>query len=289
MEKTPRHGFVQCFSPSGPHRMAYQEWGDAHNPQVLVCVHGLTRAASDFNAIAQVLCAHYRVICPDLVGRGESDWLMQPMFYALPQYMADMTSLLAHLHLKQVDWFGTSLGGLIGLMMAGFVQPLVRRLLLNDIGPHISTTGMMRLASYVGRSPIFKTQAEGIIYLNQLCASFGEHTIAEWTTLNGPMLRHRHNGWALHYDPAIIVPFSAVEPVHAVALEVNLWKALDAFQGRMLVVRGADSDFLSSETVSVMVQRGRHVQSEEIAHVGHAPSFVHSPQIALAHRFFLGE
>ena len=109
---------LQCMSPAGLHQMAYKEWGDPANPAVLVCVHGVTRVSDDFDKLAAALCDRYRVICPDVVGRGRSSWLANPQFYQLPQYVSDMVTLIARLDVPQVDWFGTSMGALVGLGLA---------------------------------------------------------------------------------------------------------------------------------------------------------------------------
>ena len=146
---------VQCLSPSGLHRMAYLEWGDPRNPNVVICVHGLTRNARDFDALARSLSGHYRVVCPDVVGRGDSDWLAEPMHYVLPQYLADMVTLVARLDVAQVHWVGTSMGGLIGMLLAGQKASPVGRLVLNDAGPVVTRVSLERIATYVGVAPTF--------------------------------------------------------------------------------------------------------------------------------------
>ena len=133
----PRQRYVQCASPAGLHRVAYTEWGDPANPRVLVCVHGLTRSGRDFDKVAEALCREYRVVCPDIVGRGLSDWLADSKYYGIAQYVSDMVTLIARLNVETVDWFGTSMGGLIGTAFAGLPNSPIRKLLLNDVGPHI--------------------------------------------------------------------------------------------------------------------------------------------------------
>src|SRR5690606_23554880 len=115
----PRLNRVSCLSPAGLHRMAYWEWGDPQNDRVLLCVHGLTRTGRDFDALARRLCQEYRVVCPDVVGRGMSDWLSEPAYYIVPQYLADMVTLIARLNPRVLHWFGTSMGGMIGMTLAG--------------------------------------------------------------------------------------------------------------------------------------------------------------------------
>lgn len=283
---TPRFSSVQCLSPSGLHRMTYTEWGDADNPRVLLCVHGLTRCGRDFDVLAQALASDYRVICPDVVGRGQSDWLRNPAGYLVPQYVSDMVTLIARLDVPQVDWFGTSMGGLIGMGLAGLPDTPIRRLLLNDVGPHIDPQSLVRIAQYLGAPQRFATQDEAVAYLWAISSSFGPHTPQEWRALSLPLLRQDGDGYVLRYDPAIAVAFAGVTPDAAIAGEAVLWASLAAFPGKTLVVRGEHSDLLSRETVAAMVARGQHVRSVEIPGVGHAPTFVHADQVGIARQFF---
>ena len=163
--------------------------GDAANPRVLVCVHGLTRTGRDFDALARALCGDYRVVCPDVAGRGRSDWLADPHGYVLPQYAADMVTLIARLNVEQVDWFGTSMGGLIGMALAGLPKSPVRKLLLNDVGPRVAPSAIERIGAYLGLPVRFKTFEEGLAYLQTISASFGRHTPEQWRELNGAILK----------------------------------------------------------------------------------------------------
>ncbi len=186
---SPRLGFVQCISPAGLHRMAYHEWGEPTNPRVLMCVHGLTRTGRDFDTVAAALCGEYRVVCPDVVGRGRSDWLADPRRYVVPQYVSDMVTLIARLNVEQLDWFGTSMGGLIGMGLAGLPKSPVRKLLLNDVGPRIAASAVERIGAYLGLPVRFKTFEEGLAYLQTISASFGRHTPEQWRELNGAIAR----------------------------------------------------------------------------------------------------
>ena len=280
--------FVECVSSnaSGLHRMAYHTWGDPSNPRVLICVHGLTRRGSDFANLANVLCKDYYVVCPDVVGRGDSDYLENPMLYGIPQYVADMTTLVARLNVMSVDWFGTSMGGLIGMVYAGMPDSPIRRILINDVGPRIEPESLKRLSSYVGQPFAYANRADALTVLNRICASFGSHTPDEWERLNGPLLKEEQGMWSLHYDPKIVIPFAAVNPVLAKAGEMALWSHYEAIAVPILIVRGGDSDLLSSATVDEMLQRNPHARSITIPGVGHAPAFMKSEQIALAAEFF---
>ncbi|MCY0858465.1 alpha/beta fold hydrolase [Cupriavidus sp. D39] len=289
---SPRLGFVQCISPAGLHRMAYHEWGEPTNPRVLMCVHGLTRTGRDFDTVAAALCGEYRVVCPDVVGRGRSDWLADPRRYVVPQYVSDMVTLIARLNVEQLDWFGTSMGGLIGMGLAGLPKSPVRKLLLNDVGPRIAASAVERIGAYLGLPVRFKTFEEGLAYLQTISASFGRHTPEQWRELNGAILKPVQGAegleWGLHYDLAMALPFRETTPEQVSAGEVALWQMFEAIQAPTLVVRGAQSDLLTRETVAEMVARGRNVTSVEVPDVGHAPTFIDPAQVVIAKQFFLG-
>ncbi|GLU30237.1 alpha/beta hydrolase [Trinickia caryophylli] len=286
----PRQGFVQCANPNGLHRMAYTEWGDPDNPRVLVCVHGLTRSGRDFDRVARALADVYRVVCPDVVGRGLSDWLPDPARYAVPQYVADMVTLIARLGVETVDWFGTSMGGLIGMSLAGLTGTPIRKLLVNDIGPHIEPEALARIGSYVGQPARFESLEEGIDHAALLAASFGPLTHEQWREINTPLLRQRKDGaWEFRYDPGIAMPFAAADVQANMAGEAMLWHLFEAIACPVLIVRGALSDLLSRDTVAQMIERGRAVTSIEVPGVGHAPAFVDPEQIGIARRFFAGD
>jgi pimeloyl-ACP methyl ester carboxylesterase len=285
----PRQRYVQCISPGGLHRIAYTEWGDPHNPRVLVCVHGLTRSGRDFDRFAAAMAATHRVVCPDVAGRGLSSWLADPNYYGVAQYVADMVTLIARLEVESVEWFGTSMGGLIGMALAGLKDSPIRKMLLNDVGPHIEPDALTRIGSYLGKPERFETQQQGIEHAALLAQSFGPLTPDEWREINTPLLHERDGAWQFRYDPRIAQPFAAVTPELAAAGEAALWRSFAAIEGPVLVVRGAQSDLLSRETLAQMVERGRNVTSAEIAGVGHAPAFLDAQQIGLARRFFIGE
>jgi cobalt-zinc-cadmium efflux system protein len=278
--------YVQCSSGESSHRMAYHAWGDPNNPKVLICVHGLTRRGSDFATLAKAMCDDYYVVCPDVVGRGDSDRLSNPMQYAVPQYVADMAELVKSLGVTQVDWFGTSMGGLIGMVYAAMPNSPIRRMLINDVGPRIEPEAIKRLGTYVGQPFSFANRSDALERINQICASFGEHTPQEWEIYNGPMLVQEAGKWIMHYDPNIAVPFASVNPIMAKAGEMAMWHAFKQIHIPMLIIRGGDSDLLSAATVAEMCKVNPYARSIEIPHVGHAPAFVKSEQIALAKEFF---
>lgn len=277
--------YVECSSGDEKHRMAYHAWGNPSNP-VLMCVHGLTRRGSDFKTLALAMCKDYYVVCPDIVGRGDSDRLSNPMLYAVPQYVSDIATLVKKLGVSQVDWFGTSMGGLIGMVYAAMPNSPIRRMLINDVGPRIEPEAIKRLGSYVGQPFAFANREDALTRLNEICASFGEHTPQEWEIYNGPMLIQKEGKWIMHYDPDISVPFASVNPIMAKAGEMAMWHAFKQIHIPMLIVRGGNSDLLSAATVAEMCKVNPYARSIEIPNVGHAPAFVKPEQIALAKEFF---
>ena len=277
--------FVECSSGDEKHRMAYHAWGNPGN-KVLLCVHGLTRRGSDFKTLAQAMCKDHYVVCPDVVGRGESDRLINPMSYAVPQYVADIATLVKKLGVTQVDWLGTSMGGLIGMVYAAMPNSPIRRMIINDVGPKIEPEAIKRLGSYVGQPFTFSDRSEALQRLNEICATFGEHTPEEWEIYNGPMLIQKDGKWIMHYDPDISVPFASVNPIMAKAGEMAMWHAFKQIHIPMLIVRGGNSDLLSAATVAQMCKVNPYARSIEIPNVGHAPAFVKPEQIALAKEFF---
>ena len=277
----PELRFVTCAHPGGLHRLAYWEWGDPRNDQVVLCVHGLTRSGRDFDPLAHALAEGYRVICPDMVGRGRSDWMTDPMLYQVPQYVADCVTLIARLDVDSVSWVGTSMGGLIGMALAAMDGAPIRRLLLNDVGPVLSLAGLTRIRDYVGSDPRFPSFEAGEAVVKTLAADFGPLTDAQWRVLTRHTVLPRKDGsWGLHYDPAIAVPFRA-QPL--VALE--LWPLYDPIRCPTWVVRGARSDLLGAEVAEEMTQRGPRATRVEVEGVGHAPTFIPQDQIDIVKRF----
>ena len=284
---TPRLRHVQCLDSRGLHRMAYWEWGDPANERVLVCVHGLARQGRDFDTLAADLCAHYRVVCPDVVGRGRSDWLADPMGYAIPAYVADMVTLLARLDAAQVDWVGTSMGGLIGLGVAALAGSPLRRLVLNDVGPSIEPASLARIGTYLGAPLRWATLDEAADALWAISQSFGPHTREQWLALTRPQLMADGTGFKPHYDPAIALPFRAITPEIARAGEAALWAAWDSLALPVLLLRGAESDLLSKATAQAMSERGPKARCVEFAGVGHAPTLVQPAQRQVVRDFLL--
>lgn len=274
-----------CASPKGLHRMAYVEWGDPRNRDVLVCVHGLTRSGRDFDDLARALCGQFRVVCPDLAGRGDSDKLPDPMLYGVPQYVADMVTLIARLDCEALSWVGTSLGGLVGMALAAQPGNPIKKLVLNDAGPVISRAAMQRIAAYVGVIPKFATLEKAEEYVRTISAPFGPHTDAQWRTLTEHWVREQPDGtWRPHYDARMAVAFRASMPEEG---DLELWPFYDAIRCPTLVLRGELSDLLSRDTATAMTRRGPKAKLVEVRGVGHAPTLMHAGQIALVRDFLL--
>ncbi len=282
---------VQCLGARGLHRMAYWEWpcSGGAGDHVLVCAHGISRQGRDFDTLARAMQDRYRVVCPDVVGRGESDRLADPSGYQIPAYVADMVTLLARLDARTVHWLGTSMGGLIGIALAGLPGSPIERLVLNDVGPAIDAAGIARIADYVGLPLSWASKDEAADYLLTISQGFGPHSRAEWMALTRPMLRRDGDRWRLHYDPAIGAPLKAITPAAAAAGEAALWAAYDAIRGPTLVLRGADSDVLAATTAEAMAARGPRARIHSFAGVGHAPTLVAADQVAVVREFLLAD
>jgi len=287
MQQEPRLNHVQCLDSRGLHRMAYWEWGDAANPRVLVCAHGLSRQGRDFDTLARALCADYRVVCPDVVGRGQSDWLADPTGYQLPAYVGDMVTLLARLDAASVHWVGTSMGGLIGLGLTALPNSPIQRLVLNDVGPTIQADAIARIGTYLGAPIRWNSLDEAADYLWSISLGFGPHSREEWLALTRPMLKSDGSGFKPHYDPAIAVPFRALTPEAAASGEAALWFMYDAIRVPTLLLRGAHSDLLTRETAQAMTRRGPKARLVEFEGVGHAPTLLAPDQVAAVREFLL--
>jgi pimeloyl-ACP methyl ester carboxylesterase len=301
----PQLEFVDCPHPEGHHRMAYWRWGNAQAQRVLVCAHGLTRQGRDFDRLAQALVAQsteaLQVICPDVAGRGQSEWLNNPALYQIPQYAADMLAMLGQvqaqlgsLPMQSLDWVGTSMGGLIGLVLSG--QPglplpsPIRRLVLNDVGPAITWTSVQRMQGYVGLYGQYRDLDEAAAQLWTLSQGFGPVLPEVWREMSSHMTRPgTQGGLTLHYDPAIGVPLRAMTPDMAAAGEATLWALYDQVQAQTLLIRGQDSDLLTPETALEMTQRGPHARLETWPGFGHAPTLTGEDQIRALASFLLSD
>lgn len=295
----PTLQFVDCADANGGHRMAYWQWGNPAASHVVVCVHGLTRQGRDFDVLAQALCkqadGQIRVVCPDVVGRGKSDWLKDPQGYQIAQYATDMLAMLAQLQAGTLDWLGTSMGGLIGMALAGqpgsppFAQ--MRRLVLNDVGPVIEWQALQRIGQYLGRTGAFADEQQAADALWKVSQTFGPHTPAQWLAFTRPMLKPLGDGsgrLTLHYDPGLALPYAAFTQEAAAQGEALLWAAYDQITADTLILRGAASDLLSGTTATAMTQRGPKARVIEFPGIGHAPTLLAPDQVQAVLSFLLG-
>lgn len=275
---------LRCPDARGSHRMAFRVWGDPGNPRVLVCVHGLTRNSRDFDFLARALAGQYRVVCPDVAGRGGSDWLADKGAYGIPQYVSDMLVLLARLDVEQVDWVGTSMGGLIGMSLAALPDSPIRRLVLNDVGPVITRASLQRIAAYVGQPLAWDSLEAAGAYLRQICAPFGSLTEEQWQHLIHHSLARGGDGrWRFTYDPDIALPFRNAYLLQ----DVQLWPLYEAIRCPVLALRGATSDLLTREVWLAMGERGPRATLIEIPGVGHAPMLMEEDQIRRVRDYLL--
>jgi pimeloyl-ACP methyl ester carboxylesterase len=280
----PRRRSVQCASPAGLHRIAYREWGDPRNREVLICVHGLTRSGRDFDELSRALCAQFRIVCPDVAGRGDSDRLADPKLYSWSQYVADMVTLIARLDVEAVHWLGTSMGGLVGMALAALPATPVKKLVLNDAAPVIGKAALERIAAYVGQARKFASVEEAERYVRQISAPFGPHSDAQWRFLTETWLRRNDDGsFRPHYDTRIAEAYRASMPEK----DLELWHLYDAIRCPTLLLRGEHSDVVSRQTAAEMARRGPKAKLIEFRGVGHAPTLLHPDQIAAVRDFIL--
>ena len=272
-----------CLGPRSFYRMAYVEWPGPAAARPIVCVHGLTRNGRDFDKLAAALATGARIVCPDMPGRGKSDWLDAAESYAYPTYLAAIGALLARLDVAEIDWVGTSMGGIIGMALAALPGTPIRRLVLNDIGPFIPAAGLARLGTYVGSDPSFADIAALEADLRRIAAPFGPLAAEDWRHLAAISVRRRPDGTVGYaYDPKIGNAFKG-EPA-----DVDLWATWDAIKVPTLVVRGADSDLLRHEDARAMTERGPRARLVELPGIGHAPALMAPDQIALVCDFLRG-
>jgi len=297
---TPQLIHIDCPHPQGQHRMACWVWGAESATHVLVAVHGLTRQGRDFDRLAQALLARsaqpLQVICPDVVGRGRSEWLTESALYQPPQYAADLMVMLQQRHaqapIRQLDWVGTSMGGLIGMVLAG--QPglplpvPLHRMVLNDVGPSITWTSVQRMQQYVGQCGRFDNLAEAAAALRQLSQGFGPVPEDIWLELCSHMVRQLPDGGlTLHYDPAIGEPIRALTSDVAEAAEAMVWSLYEQIRGQVLLIRGADSDLLTEDTARAMTERGPRARLLQWSGYGHAPTLTDPVHIDSLANFLL--
>jgi pimeloyl-ACP methyl ester carboxylesterase len=265
----------------GFHRIHYLEWGTppkGTRKETLVCVHGITRNAHDFDYFAEHMCDKYRVICPDVVGRGESDHLPDHQGYDYLQYNADMNALLARLNETQVDWLGSSMGGIIGMVLASVAQSPIRRLIINDIGPEISREPLTRIGDYIGKSGEFDTPEDVEKYFREIYSEFGPMSDDDWKHMVHFSTRRTKTGkYRLKMDPSVGDAFR-----DSISLfDVDLWETWEKITCPVLILRGKNSSFLSEEIAHKMLTCGPEATLVEFDDVGHTPTLRNEEQVAV--------
>ncbi|MEQ1517585.1 MAG: alpha/beta hydrolase [Usitatibacteraceae bacterium] len=276
-----KHGHYAGLTTNGFHRVHYTEWGEADNPRVLICAHGLTRCGRDFDTLAKSLEKHYRVICPDVAGRGESEWLSNKADYNYAQYMNDFCALIARTGVETVHWVGTSMGGIAGMLLASYANTPITRMVINDVGSFIPKASLERIGMYLGASPRF-ADFDSIVMAVRAVSPFGEMSDETWRELTLPLVRQAADGsWQFRYDPGIGDAFK-IGAIQDVDLSL-VWEKVNC---PVLITRGADSDLLLKPTFESMCRK-RGVRGVEFAHVGHAPMFQEASQIEAVHAFLL--
>ena len=277
-----REDSILCLDPHGFHRMRYVEWGDKANPRVLICVHGLTRNARDFDYLAERFADAYRVVCADVAGRGLSEWLRDKSDYNYPVYCADMAALIAKLGAESVDWLGTSMGGLIGMILAGLPGSPVRKLVMNDVGSVLPKAALERIGLYLGRDPSFDS-FDAMEAAVRGVSPFGDLKPEQWRHLTIHAARQDEQGrWRLRYDPGI------AENFHKAPLaEVDMRGYWNCVPGPVLLLRGEHSDLLLPENVEEMCRRP-HTEAVVVPATGHPPMLMDEAQVMAVRRFLLG-
>lgn len=278
----PSAGSFPYTDENGTVWLAFTDFGERPRERVVVCVHGLTRNGRDFDRLAAAMLKDYRVIEVDVAGRGRSGWLADKSAYGYPTYLKHMEALLDYRGLKQVDWIGTSMGGVLGMLLAARPESPIRRLILNDVGPFIPRAALERIGDRVGKDPRFRNLQEAAAYFREVYADFGIPDEVGWSDLTLHSTVRQENGtYALHYDPAIGDAFQ--EPMQ----DVDLWAVWDAIECPVLVLRGERSDVLTRETAREMTRRGPKAELVEFPDCGHAPALMSEEQIRVVHKWLL--
>lgn len=266
---------------NGFHKVNYFTWGHPNPNRTTIAVHGLTRNAHDFDFLAQHLSKDYHVICPDIVGRGLSDWLRNKTDYGYPLYLSDMASLISRLNVDSVNWIGTSMGGIIGMMLAAQENSPIKKLVINDVGTHIPATALQRLAKYVGLNPTFSSLRDAEDYFRKTYSSFGNLTDEQWRhmTVHG-VFKTKDGLYQLSYDPAIVNVFN-VQPIVDIDLSY-FWLKITC---PVLLIRGKESDLLSKNTVNWMKMSKPSMKFVEFDDCGHAPHLMSTEHVQIIKEF----
>ena len=278
MTNTVRQYRFSCKNTYDTHQIFWREWGDAQSSKILFCVHGLTRNSKDFDPLAKRLAqSGYRVIAPDMVGRGESNWLENPLDYGMHQYVADCQALIRHLQISKLNWLGTSMGGLIGIVLASQDNPPIQSLILNDIGPFVPASALQKIAHYVGQHVYFRLWQDAYDYILETYQAYGISDEKDWWYLTRCSFHESEDGLITrNYDPAIATAFQGISEQ-----DVDIWSLYARIDTPVMVLRGALSEVLLKSTAMRMMETRPHADIYEFSDIGHAPALLDSGQISI--------
>jgi pimeloyl-ACP methyl ester carboxylesterase len=266
-------------APQGEIGINYMEWTGPPDSRTVICAHGLTRNSRDFDFLARQLSTEMTVICPDMPGRGESDWLNGGSDYGFPTYLRIAKALVAHLAVDSIDWVGTSMGGILGMQYAAESDNPIRKLVLNDVGAVVPKAALRTIARYVGDDPLFDTLDQLEDYLRDVHCGFGKLSDEQWRHMAEHS--HRMNGtkFALKYDPKIgdATRWMRWMPLWLLT-DAKMWDTYDAITCPTLLLRGEESTILQLSTAKEMTKSGPKAELIEFAEVGHAPALMSSDQ-----------
>lgn len=270
--------------PGGFHRIHYCEWGPPAAERMVVCVHGYSGNGRDFDPLAQALSVDRRVLCPDMAGRGQSDWFASALEYHFPQFLSDLNAMLARSGAQSVDWVGTSMGGLLGLLLAAQPGSPIRRLVLNDVGAFLPGPALRHIGRNLEAPASFPSLKAVESHLRRTRAEWGPIDDAQWRRWAKHHAREVGGAFRLHYDPAI------ARHTHPMSMTPGLyfWDAWQRVQIPTLLIRGEDSTVFPRMVAESMLLRHPHATLEEIPGCGHAPALVSKAQIALVRDFLEG-
>ncbi|KTD36155.1 hydrolase/acyltransferase [Legionella nautarum] len=287
-----KRDYVLCVSDEGYHRVAYTEWGKVNSESpTVICVHGLTRNSRDFDALADYLSTQgSHVFCPDVVGRGDSSWLKNAHDYNFKRYIIDLSNLISRTGAKEIDWIGTSMGGLLGIIMASLPNTPIRRLILNDVSPQVPIQTLWHMAKYVGKDPQFSSKEEAKEHYKKIYAEFGNLTEKQWINFTEHSVTELSPGvFISKFDPNIhdfklswqsvkeflYHPHRALE---GILFDIDLWDFWQKITCPVLVIRGSRSTLLLPEHIKKMKRMHPEVEVFEVEDAGHAPALLELDQ-----------
>ncbi|WP_044194120.1 alpha/beta fold hydrolase [Ehrlichia japonica] len=258
----------------------YYHYFNSVSNNYLICVHGITRNSRDFDYLANNLSSDYKIICPDIVGRGKSSWLEDHKLYNYSTYCKSIIYLLRHLKIDKVDFLGTSMGGIIGMYLAAYFPDLINKLIINDIGPAITVSALNKISKHININPIFNTITEAEVYIKKLLCNFGIEQEDHWQhIIKHSIIQNSNNTYSLTADPKIGIAFD--EEINNIkdTDTWTIWDVWEKIQSRILVIRGGLSNILMQTTLNKMMLSKQYIDSIEYPNIGHAPALMDNYQI----------